>query len=154
MVDEPQVDIVQATVKGNRAAVRAAIRSGADPSQKVDKCIPLFFLAAARGHLGVLRDLIESGADLNAKDYRDDSILKYLATQPSVPRLGTIMRYLIEAGADPDLAGACMWPLDTAILYRNDTAATELVSAGARIRDPMRDHPEYLKHCNAAGHSR
>ncbi|CAK9115057.1 unnamed protein product [Durusdinium trenchii] len=61
---------------------------------------PPMFLAAERGHLEVVRLLLEAGADLNAATQCGHTVLMF-AAQNGHP---DVVRVLLEAGADPKAA--------------------------------------------------
>jgi ankyrin repeat protein len=137
--------LVEAVIRQDRAAARAAILAGADPALKVDRCVPVLFLAAARGDLAMVRELVQLGADLDAQDHNDDTVLTYLASLPLTPRHEHVAKYLLEAGVDPCRARNSNFPLGNAITYRNLGLARLLFGAGAREHGAMEDHPEYIK---------
>lgn len=136
-------ELAIAVVAGDLKAAHSALESGADPAMKCEDCIPLLFLAAARGDLAMVRTLVEAGADVKALDHWKGSVLKYVASCPPMPRTALIVQYLVDRGADP--ACAISDPVGNAIIYRNEVALKALMSAGGKAPYCFRDHPEIVK---------
>lgn len=89
-----------AAQRGNGAAVKGLLASGADAAATDPGGRPALIHAAVGGHVEATRALIEAGADVDATDRNGASALVYAAAKGyyDVPRL------LLEAGADPNLS--------------------------------------------------
>ena len=71
--------------------------------------------ASFNGHLHLVKYLVENGADLNAKNYRDDTVL----IQASFGGHLDVIKYLVEIGADINARG-----------YKNDTVLIDAAYSG------------------------
>lgn len=64
--DSPfRVVLQKAVVESDLEAAKAALRSGADPNERDDLCHSSLHFAAAKGDIGCLRELMQSGARAN-----------------------------------------------------------------------------------------
>jgi outer membrane protein assembly factor BamB len=66
--EDPSADLLAAARKGDLAAVRKHLDSGADPNARTEYGASALHFAADRGHLDVVRLLLDRKADPNAKD--------------------------------------------------------------------------------------
>ena len=84
-------------------AAAAMVAKGADYSVTDEDGLTLLHYASARGDMGLVNQLIEAGANVNALDYDDNSALYYAYPHPS-KEFGSdsrrVIRALREAGAD------------------------------------------------------
>ena len=87
--------------------------------------------AARNGYTDVVRFLVDSGADVNARDNsRDKSALLAASFKYHLD----IVRYLLAHGADPDAQGINGWtPLHDAGYVGKLDVVKALVGAGARL---------------------
>lgn len=115
----PVEALVAAANKGDVATVSRALE--ADPSVAsasrvaggVEERCPALARAAAMGHLEVVRLLLKAGADPNAM-YREDygtALTACCETLP--PRAAEVVKALLDAGADAELADALYMALST-----------------------------------------
>lgn len=90
----------------DEAAVRAALRDGADPNavagtQGIKGRWTVLMAAVSLGFVDAARDLLERGAQVNARDQRDRTPLMILATtDASGEAARTLTRALLAFGAD------------------------------------------------------
>ena len=61
--------------RGDEPALRAALEAGLDPNLANQNGWTLLMLAAVEGHVAIGRLLIEKGADLNARNNKQDNAL-------------------------------------------------------------------------------
>ena len=134
------------TLHGSSRAVRALLQSGVDVNKVygADKTTALHE-AAINDHALVALDLIDAGADLNAKKVCGETPL-YKAVQYGNT---SVVMALTKSGADvnPTLADSSDTLLDMAIAERYDTIAALLISHGADIRKintALRDEAKHL----------
>ena len=103
----------QAVVDNDVDALRAALAAGADPEVTVLhpagpnivlSAVPLLNLAASNGHLDICELLVAAGANVNALTVGENLALPALVSTlaGSSDKHFACMRYLLEAGADPD----------------------------------------------------
>lgn len=83
--------------------------------------------AVRRGHLASARLLVEAGANVDDADAWGVSATAYAAHSG----FGQLVGLLLEAGADPDAAGAGFSPLHLAIMRRDTGMAGALLAHGA-----------------------
>ena len=134
------------TLHGSSRAVRALLQYGVDVNKVygADKTTALHE-AAINDHALVALDLIDAGADLNAKKVCGETPL-YKAVQYGNT---SVVMALTKSGADvnPTLADSSDTLLDMAIAERYDTIAALLISHGADIRKintALRDEAKHL----------
>jgi serine/threonine protein kinase/ankyrin repeat protein len=160
--------LIDSARRGDRAAVQAALEAGVNPNGPGNQLTALHWAVAQRLVDGKTVDpspeittlLIEAGADVNARDYLDQSPLEWAAKYASPEivqmlikadadlnaesRYGTVLmagtrveiaKLLIEAGADVN-AGKYTSPLATAAKYGNAELIRLLVEKGAKVNDP------------------
>lgn len=148
-------ELIEAVLNKNRERVRAALKNGADPSLRIGESVPVLFLAAGTGNLGTVRELVEQGADIHAKDFRKSTLLTHIVPFARSPQHLTIIKYLVDAGSDLDLIdGRGQSPLKEALLYRNDAAAKLFIESGAYISDATKEYPPYIRLTESHGQGR
>lgn len=92
-----------AAMSGDREVARCLIKNGAVIDiLDHNKATPLH-MAALYGNLDILKYLIKKGADINALDINHVTPLHY-ATMNNGPKFNSVMEFLIEKGANPNLA--------------------------------------------------
>ena len=116
---------------GKLAALRTALRRGADPDQAdADGATTLQF-ASANSHLEAMRLLLDHGASCNRQDMMQQAPA-HLAAQFN--RTGAI-RLLNQYGADLNLRGSLDdTPLHFAVYHNSSEAMKALVDCGANTR--------------------
>jgi ankyrin repeat protein len=100
----------RAVMEADVDALRAALAAGADPEVTIPSpdrelsAVPLLNLAASHGHLRMCELLVAAGANANALTVGENLALPTLASTlaGSSDKHLACMRYLLEAGADPD----------------------------------------------------
>jgi ankyrin repeat protein/serine/threonine protein kinase len=160
--------LIDSAKRGDRAAVQAALEAGVNPNGPSNQLTALHWAVAQRLVDGQTIDpspeitklLIEAGADVNARDYLDQSPLEWAAkyASPEIVQMlikagadvnaessyGTVLmagtqveiaKLLIEAGADVN-AGKYTSPLATAAKCGNVELIRLLVEKGAKVNDP------------------
>jgi ankyrin repeat protein len=150
-----------AVMCNNEEGVRLLLEHGADPGVPYEGLTPLMS-AASNQQLGILRKLINTGADLNSRDKDGRSALMHALHQhgdkpflvtyrwareaearrcPKEASLG-ITRLLVESGAEyekPDTIG--FFPADYALAARLN---------GVELPEQLAVKQTYLKFCEAA----
>ena len=107
----------RAVIEDDVDALRAALAAGADPEATVEvtvlnpagpinvlNAVPLLNLAASHGHLDICELLVAAGANVNALTVDENLAFPTLVgtLAGSSDKHLACMRYLLEAGADPD----------------------------------------------------
>ena len=91
---------MEAVREGETGAVEQFLSAGFSPDLTDDRGVPLLCAAARNGHRGVVKMLLDSGADINAvSGDRGNTALMDAAAEKNIE----IVRDLIEAGADLDV---------------------------------------------------
>ena len=127
----PTRPLLAAAQAGNTAALRTALRRGADPDQAdADGATALQF-ASANSHLEAMRLLLDHGASCNLQDKMGQAPA-HLAAQFN--RTGAI-RLLNQYGADLNLRGSLDdTPLHFAVYHNSSETMKALVACGANTR--------------------
>ncbi|MEV1001469.1 ankyrin repeat domain-containing protein [Nonomuraea sp. NPDC050202] len=89
-------ELLAAAARGDAAAVRNALRSGADIEARDGRRRTALLLAAAADHVEVAEVLVEAGADPDAQDARQDTPWLVTGVTGSV----AMLRTLLPAGPD------------------------------------------------------
>ena len=133
--------IARAVVAGDAALVKRLLISGANPNAVFDMICdfgdfdqqnPIHW-AAERGDCGVLRALIEGGADPNSRNTRGETPLIKLDRIRSADVLSSCIDALCRAGADPDASDHDYCPLHLAAIWDNTKYAELLLDHGANV---------------------
>ena len=98
--------------------------------EAVDPAVDMLILAASDGNLRKVKKLIEAGVDVNGIDAYDTTPLS--AAAPIFNNI-KVVRILLEAGADPNIA-----PLDSPLLAAVGSKCMEMVS-GAGVQHTVLD---------------
>ena len=92
--ETPNNDLFQAIRNNDLAYLKSAVAKGADRNTRDSKGATLLMHAAAFGSVEAVKLLLDSGADVNARNQLEATALLWAADQPEKARL------LIEKGAD------------------------------------------------------
>ena len=117
------------------------------------ECIPPLFIAASIGILGIVKSLLESDHDINERCDLGTA-LQTAATQGH----DTVLRYLLENGADPNLLGRndCS-PLQAAARFGTVKSVEALIDSGADMHNECGSFGSSLiaacisSHCGSSG---
>lgn len=92
-------------------------------------------VAVANGHEPVIAYLLQTGADPNSADHSGRTPLFEISRELSEPSISRIVRMLVSASADPNLAEPKMGttPLMQAAMYGDVALARSLVENGASV---------------------
>ena len=102
-----------------------------DTREEEPECIPPLFIAASIGILGIVQTLLESGHDANERCALGTA-LETAATQGH----DTVLRFLLENGADPNLLGRDNDPpLQAAARFGTVESVKALIDSGADMHD-------------------
>ena len=102
-----------------------------DTRDEEQECIPPLFIAASIGILGMVQTLLESGHDANER-CAFGTALETAATQGH----DTVLRLLLENGADPNLLGRDNYPpLQAAARFGTVESVKALIDSGADMND-------------------
>ena len=91
--------LIEAVKEGNQKKVRSLLAKGADVNF-IDKGTPLHW-AVIRFKTGIVKLLLDKGADPNIKDYQGNPLLHISLSQKKVDV--NIIRHLLDKGADPNI---------------------------------------------------
>ncbi|KQU64979.1 cytochrome C [Aminobacter sp. DSM 101952] len=126
--------IHEAAMKGDVAAVAAALDAGADVDESDEKATPLY-LAVRGGHLAVARLLLDRGADVNAAPTAlGPALMPALAK-----RRVDLITLLLDGGANPDAYRNREAALHIAVRSSCLDCVKALVSAGADVNAKTKD---------------
>jgi uncharacterized protein len=103
--------LTKAAYKGDAAEVELLLKNGADPNDR-QMGITALMTACNRGHVDVVRSLLDKGADVNAKDWEGWTALMAAAAgaahdnnQNKEERCLEIVELLIDRGANVNQKG-------------------------------------------------
>lgn len=125
----PTTPLAVAAVSGTEADVSRLLAAGARPDD-TDVVLTPLMSAARRGEVGIMRALIDAGADVNRHDTRNHwtPLLHALHKEQ-----GGAAALLLERGADPNEAGGSgETPLMLAALDNDTATVSALLAHGAR----------------------
>ena len=127
--------IHDAAIKGDVAAITAALDAGAGVNESDGRATPLY-LAVRGGHLAAAKLLIERGADVNAAP----TPLLGSALMPALAKRSVDMiKLLLDAGADPDSTRGRESALHIAVRSGCLECVKALVEAGADVNAQTKD---------------
>ena len=125
--------LLEATRRGDVAAVRSLLDEGADPNVAQGDGLTALHLAAQEGNLEIVEVLLGAGAKVEAKTRIGDFTPLHLASGGAH---ATVALMLIEAGADPGAMSTTsgVTPLHLAAKAMNgESAVRELLAHGAPV---------------------
>lgn len=138
--------LVDAASAGDRAGVAALLAWGVDIAATNEHGCTALHHAAEYGRADIVRDLIKAGAKVDTRNLWRQTPL-YLTTRSLNPRTLECAQILLDAGADPNTAGASSSALRYAVVSRRmDLAHLLLKSAGAADGALMPDGATPLAH--------
>lgn len=122
------------TAEGYLEFLRLLLRNGADPRTTDDEGGTGLIHAADGGHVGVVRELLETDVNVDqVNDYGWTALLEAIILGDGGPRYTEIVRLLVEADADVNIAdGSGVTPLEHARERGYDEIIEILLEAGAR----------------------
>ncbi|MGE3512136.1 MAG: ankyrin repeat domain-containing protein [Vicinamibacterales bacterium] len=138
-----QTALMWAIAENHPEAVRVLLENGADPHERsAAGFLPLLF-AAQQGNLEIARDLLARGADVNAAG-GDGSTALLVAVDSGVLKLfdpdeaagrqhDSLIRFLIEHGADVNASQAGRTPLHSAVWTGQSALVDLLLARGADV---------------------
>ena len=145
----PQTDLFEATATCDLAGVKAALAAKAGVNSRFDTGASPLMVASGDGCVGVVRELIADGADVNARisDPTSPSENGYTALMSASWSDGAepsghleVVRALIAAGADVNAkTDGGQTALALAARYGQLEAAQALIAAGADVNAQERD---------------
>jgi uncharacterized protein len=139
-----------AAAANNETAVALLIKAGADASAKSPEGTTALFAAAESGYAGVVRQLLNAGADFHAAQGNDGAPETPLASAASFKRWD-VVELLLKSGANPNVRDRNGWaPIDFAAMHacgagREDVLKL-LIDKGSKVDDIIPDlkrGPEY-----------
>src|SRR5688572_16057208 len=125
----PDAPIADAAMRGDVAAVRALIRSGAEVNAAQGDGMTALHWAADLGHEELARILVAAGANVNARTRVGHHAPLHVAAENGH---GEVVRLLAEAGADVHAASiGGVTPLHAAALAGDSISVAALLAHGA-----------------------
>lgn len=122
--------LLKAAANGDATAAQVALSSGASKDATTAFGFTALHVAATKGHLAVVRLLIDAGADVDRRDHHGISPLHQAFDWPEV------MEALLDAGADVDgTTFQGVTPLMSAAVFGDMESVRLLLARGA---DPTR----------------
>lgn len=126
-------DIHDAAMKGDVAAITAALDAGAGIDESDGKATPLY-LAVFMGHVQAAKLLVERGADVNAQTVLGPPLMAAMGKNKI-----DLLRLLLDAGANPNSDGGSEPALNVAVNLGCLDCVKALVEAGADVNAKAED---------------
>ena len=148
--DKAQEELFQRAENGTLTqwGIVFSLLRGTDVEAKNDNGLTALMLASSKGHLEIVRLLIEAGANVNAK--RDDWTALMSASRNGHAQ---VVRLLVDAGADVNTKGSDGWtPLMLASWEGHLEVVRLLVDAGADVNTKGSDGWTALMWASLKGH--
>lgn len=120
-------DIHDAALKGDVAAITAALDAGSLPNESDGNATPLYY-AVWMGHLQAARLLIERGADVNAKTNLGSPLMAAMGTAKI-----DLLKLLLDRSADPNVNSGSESAIHVAVNLSCIECVKALVEAGADV---------------------
>lgn len=120
-------DIHDAAMKGDVAAIAAALDSGAEVDASDGTATPLYY-SVWMGHIEAARLLIERGADVNAQTNLGPPLMAAMGTDKM-----NLLKLLLDRGADPNANSRSESPLHVAVNLGCLECVRALVEHGADV---------------------
>ena len=141
-------DIHDAAIKGDVAAITAALDAGAGIDESDGNATPLY-LAVWMGHIEAAKLLIERGADVNAQTTFGSPLMAAMG-------IGKIdlLNLLLERDANPNSDGGGQFPLHVAVNLGCLDCVKALVEAGADVNAKTEDGKTPLHLAKRSGATR
>ncbi len=98
----PATPLIRALMHNDTAEARRLLADGADPNAGKFINAPPVFLAVTRGDVGLVRLMVEKGADIKAVDANGATALMWAAGNEAGDT--SMIDYLLKAGLDPNAA--------------------------------------------------
>ncbi|HJQ23939.1 MAG TPA: protein kinase [Blastocatellia bacterium] len=141
--------LIEMVRKGRRQTVAQRLAAGANPNDSRLSTTVLMY-AAKDGHVGIVQDLLNAGAKLDAKDNDGDTALMYAAIDGRID----VMRALLNAGANVNAANNHADTSLMAAALRGRTEAVRLLlAAGADVNAKNQNGQTALSLAEAEGHT-
>lgn len=131
--------VADAAMNGDKEAVRALLKQGADVNQAQGDGMTALHWAAASGHVDLVKTLLYAGANVRATTRLGAYAPLHVASQGGH---AAVIKTLVKAGADADMATSTgATPLMMAALSGQAEATAALLDAGADVnaRDKAND---------------
>ena len=140
--------IHDAAMKGDVAAITAALDAGAGVDESDGSATPLY-LAVFMGHIQAAKLLIERGADVNAQTALGSPLMAAMGKDKI-----DLLNLLLDGGADPNADGGSQPALHAAVNLGCLDCVKALVEAGADVNARAEDGKTPLHHGNTLGTTR
>lgn len=126
-------ELFSAAKSGDTEALRRLIAAGVSPNSANDEGQTPLHIAAVEGHLGAVQALIDSGADVNARDAMQwTPIFKAAYNHEQDTGYAPVVKALVDAGADVNARiGFGLTPLMLAAGGGEGAVCEVLLNAGA-----------------------
>jgi ankyrin repeat protein len=150
--EEPDLPIAKAILARDRGAVRYYLENGQSANQRNKDGYPLIMLAAKKGNMAILNDLIEFGVNVNARNYNNRTALMMASQEGHLDVAQLLIENLADLNAqDDDGFTALMW----ADMY-NDLRMVKLLVGNGAEQNYLTDHEGYplLTRASLHGHAR
>lgn len=144
--------LIRAAEQGNSAQVQALVHEGVAVDQRGGNMDETALIIAARhGNLGIVRTLLNAGADINARSKYGDTALT-AATYFCHPN---VTDFLLENGADVNVKneGFGSTPLMLAVECGDLTSVKALIKKGANVNEKNKKGMTALIPASVKGHT-